>query len=117
MVSPATATDRGHLLVNDPPHGLSRMRRETCSVCGRARLTRPDGSTYGSATEVDCEPQPPRVADVAPRDHTSKAFLHEVARRQEAEARIGTSAERPGDRALVREYAEESFRMAQGLDQ
>jgi hypothetical protein len=49
------AAARGHVLENDPPHGLSRMRRQTCTKCGSAVLLRPDGSGYGSALESDCD--------------------------------------------------------------
>lgn len=44
-----------HDLVTDPPANmLSRMARQTCRICGRAQIVRPDGSTYGSATENAC---------------------------------------------------------------
>lgn len=49
-----TAEQRGHQLVNDPPHELSRMGRMACSVCGDAVLFRGDDRGYGSATERDC---------------------------------------------------------------
>lgn len=48
------ATDRGHVLKNDPPaNELSRVARQTCTKCGRAVLF--SGShAYGSALESDC---------------------------------------------------------------
>lgn len=48
------AVGLGHEFEHDPPAVMSSMRRETCSKCGRARLIRRDGTSYGSATERDC---------------------------------------------------------------
>jgi hypothetical protein len=44
----------GHTLEWDPPHGLSSVRRWTCTTCGDAVL---DSGTviYGGATERTCE--------------------------------------------------------------
>ena len=41
------------------------------------------------------------IADVGPRDFQDRAELLATARRQEAKARLGTSAERPGDAELA----------------
>lgn len=45
-----------HDLQDDPPAIMTSMRRRTCTRCGRAEMRRPNGTTYGSATEVDCQP-------------------------------------------------------------
>lgn len=45
----------GHQLVWDPPAALTSMCRWTCKTCGDAVLVRPDGSTYGGASERTCE--------------------------------------------------------------
>lgn len=47
----------GHVWEDDPPWGLSRMSRWTCSACDRAVLRHPStGHVYGSATEEACTP-------------------------------------------------------------
>jgi hypothetical protein len=45
----------GHQFYNDPPSGISAMRRWTCDNCGDAVLCSPSGNVYGSATENTCE--------------------------------------------------------------
>lgn len=49
------AAGRGHVLEVDSPHGLSSVRRLTCTKreCGRAILNY-RGNIYGSALSEDC---------------------------------------------------------------
>lgn len=47
-----------HALVSDPPANvLTRMTRHTCAWCGATKITRPDGTVYGSAVERECPGQ------------------------------------------------------------
>lgn len=43
----------GHRLEYDPPAAMSRVKRWTCSACGRAVLY--NGHFYGSATTEACD--------------------------------------------------------------
>lgn len=45
---------REHDLYDDPPHALSRVYRETCKRCGKAKLAVPGGVPYGSAVKEEC---------------------------------------------------------------
>lgn len=43
-----------HMLVWDPPAGLTAARRWTCKVCGAAKIDY-GGNVYGSAVEKTCD--------------------------------------------------------------
>lgn len=47
------AAEKGHTVESDPPFGLTRAERWTCTKCGRAVL-RYLGHIYGSAVEEVC---------------------------------------------------------------
>ncbi|MGW2169122.1 hypothetical protein ACWC1C_01165 [Streptomyces sp. NPDC001705] len=50
---PQEARGKGHDFEDDPPHGLSRVERWTCTRCGHAVL-RNGGVVYGSAVTEEC---------------------------------------------------------------